>query len=79
MQIHEGILVALRAIKSNKLRASLTLIGIIIGVMTVIAVVSVINGMNHYVSSKINSMGSSTFVVDRFGIVTSEEPSTRGS
>jgi len=73
MQIQEGILVSLRAIRANKLRASLTLIGIIIGVMTVIAVVSVINGMNHYVSSKINSMGSSTFVIDRFGIVTSEE------
>jgi putative ABC transport system permease protein len=45
----------------------------VIGVATVIAVVSVINGMNNYVADKINSMGSSTFIVDRYGLVTSEE------
>ena len=61
MRIQEGSIVALRAILSNKLRSILTLIGMIIGVATVIAVVSVINGMNNYVGEKINSMGSSTF------------------
>jgi len=73
MQLQEGILVATRAIRENKLRAVLTLIGIVIGVATVITVVSVINGMNNYIASKINSMGSSTFIVDRYGLVTSEE------
>ncbi len=73
MRLHEGSFVALRAILANKLRSILTLIGMIIGVATVIAVVSVINGMNNYVSSKINSMGSSTFIVDRYGLVTSDE------
>lgn len=73
MRIREGALVALRAIVANKLRSVLTLIGMIIGVSTVIAVVSVINGMNNYVSTKINSMGSSTFIVDTYGLVTSDE------
>lgn len=73
MRIQEGSLVALRAILSNKLRSILTLIGIIIGVATVIAVVSVISGMNNYVANKINSMGSSTFIIDRYGLITSEE------
>jgi len=72
-ELLEGILIAFRAIRANKLRAFLTLIGVVIGVATVIAVVSVINGMNNYVSNKINSMGSSTFIVDRFGLITSEE------
>ncbi len=67
------MLIAFRAIRANKLRSFLTLIGVVIGVATVIAVVSVINGMNNYVSNKINSMGSSTFIVDRFGLITSED------
>ena len=73
MRIQEGALVAIRAILANKLRSVLTLIGMIIGVSTVIAVVSVINGMNNYVSTKINSMGSSSFIVDTYGLVTSDE------
>jgi len=69
----EGVAIALQSIRANKLRSVLTLIGMIIGVTTVIAVVSVINGMNNYVATKINSMGSNTFIIDRFGIITSED------
>ena len=73
MQFLEGVLIAFQSIWVNKLRSILTLIGIIIGVTTVIAVVSIINGMNNYVSVKINSMGSNTLMIDREGIITSEE------
>jgi len=73
MRIQEGSIIAIRAILSNKLRSILTLIGMIIGVATVIAVVSVIAGMNNYVANKINSLGSTTFMVDRFGLITSDE------
>jgi putative ABC transport system permease protein len=72
-ELLEGVLIALRAIRANKLRAILTLVGIVIGVATVIIVVSVINGMNNYVANKINSLGSSTFIVDKYGLITSEE------
>jgi len=73
MQFLESILIALSSLKANKLRSILTLIGVIIGVMTVIAVVSIIAGMNRYVSDKISTMGSTTFVIDRIGIVMSDE------
>jgi len=73
MQFLEGVMIALQSIIANKLRSILTLIGIIIGVTTVIAVVSIINGMNNYVSVKINSLGSNTFIIDKEGIITSEE------
>lgn len=69
----EGVVIALQSIWANKLRSILTLIGIIIGVTTVITVVSVINGMNNYVATKINSMGSNTFIIDREGLITSED------
>ncbi|MFH1335850.1 MAG: ABC transporter permease [Candidatus Zixiibacteriota bacterium] len=73
MQLLEGIIIALNSLISNKLRSVLTLIGVIIGVMTVIAVVSVISGMNRYVEAEISSMGSTTFLIRKFGIVTSDE------
>jgi putative ABC transport system permease protein len=49
------------------------LIGVIIGVMTVIAVVAIISGMNKYVETEISSMGSTTFLIRKFGMITSSE------
>ena len=65
-RLFESIVIAIQSLIANKLRAILTLLGMIIGVMTVIAVVSIINGMNNYVSDAINQMGSSTFIIDKF-------------
>lgn len=73
MRFLESVIIAIKALWANKLRSILTLVGMIIGVMTVIAVVSVITGMNNYVSEKINSIGSNTFIIDKFGIITSDE------
>ena len=73
MHFLEGIIIALRSLVANKLRSILTLIGVIIGVMTVIAVVSIISGMNRYVEAEISSLGSTTFLIRKFGIVTSSE------
>jgi putative ABC transport system permease protein len=72
-QLFEGIIIALRAIRTNKLRAILTLIGIVIGVATVITVVSVINGMNGYIAAEINTLGPATFLINRFGIITNDD------
>jgi len=73
MQFLEGVVIALRSLVANKLRSILTLTGVIIGVMTVIAVVSIISGMNRYVEAEISSMGSTTFLIRKFGIITSHE------
>ncbi|MBD3168687.1 MAG: FtsX-like permease family protein [candidate division Zixibacteria bacterium] len=72
-RIFESITIAVASLLANKLRAILTLLGMIIGVMTVITVVSVINGMNNYVAEQINQMGSSTFIIDKYGVITSED------
>jgi len=72
-RLFESIVIAIQSLIANKLRAILTLLGMIIGVMTVIAVVSIINGMNNYVSDAINQMGSSTFIIDKFGVITSND------
>ncbi len=65
MELWEAINISLESLKANKLRSVLTLIGIIIGVMTVIAVVSIIDGLNTYVSTKIFNLGADVFLLSK--------------
>jgi putative ABC transport system permease protein len=64
---------ALSALRSHKLRSSLTLLGTIIGVTAVIAVVSLVEGMNDYVSSRLLSEGSDVFSIDKIGFELDED------
>jgi len=69
----ELLRVAWRAVAAHKLRSFLTLLGVIIGVMTVVAVVAVIQGMNNFVATKLFSLSPDVYVVTRWGIITSHE------
>lgn len=59
---------ALSSLWSNKLRTFLTLLGIIIGVLTIIAVVSIIQGLNNYVYTKMAFFGTNDFSVTKFSL-----------
>ena len=70
----EAFRVAFSSLRSNKLRAGLTLIGIIVGVSAVIAVVTIIKGLDQTVASTFSSQGSTVFSVSkRPQIITSRE------
>jgi len=73
MLVGELLRVAWKAVTAHKLRSFLTLLGVIIGVMTVVAVVAVISGLNNYVATKIFSLSPDVYVVTRWGIITSRE------
>src|SRR6202044_1606335 len=60
-QTSESVKMALDTLRTNKLRSGLTVLGIVIGVSTVIAISSVVNGIDNRVSSFINSLGSNVF------------------
>ena len=68
MPFTETIFMAIKAIWAHKLRSALTLLGMIIGVMAVVVVVSLIQGFNVYVDEKIVGIGAQTFTVFRFDI-----------
>jgi putative ABC transport system permease protein len=70
MNFREAILIALSSLRANRLRSLLTLVGIVIGVMTVIAVVSFISGLNDYVAQKIFNLGPDVFIINRTAFVT---------
>ena len=69
LQIKESFGMALLSLRSNKLRTFLTLLGIIIGVLTIIAVVSVIQGLNNYVYTKMSFFGANDFSVQKFSMI----------
>ena len=54
---------ALRSISSNKMRAALTMLGIIIGVMALVVLVSLVNGATNSVTSAVSGLGNSQITV----------------
>ena len=68
--VREPVVIALEALRAHKLRSFLTLLGIIIAVTTLIGVVSIVEGMNTYVAERVANLGSNTFYVNRFGLIT---------
>src|ERR1051325_4988984 len=62
--------VALDSLRANKLRSFLTLLGITIGISSIIAVISLIQGMDRYWKTKVSNFGPNTFVVTQYPIIT---------
>ncbi len=56
--IWENFRIALKAIQANKMRSALTTLGIVIGVAAVIAVVSIVQGLDHMISSELEGVGA---------------------
>ena len=69
----ETFRLALDALRAHKLRSFLTLLGVILAVTTLVAVMSVVAGLNFYVAERVANLGANVFLVDRFGIITSED------
>jgi putative ABC transport system permease protein len=68
-QTGESVKMALDMLRRNKMRSGLTILGIVIGVATVISISSVVNGINNRVSGFINSLGSNVFWIGRLPII----------
>src|SRR5215212_1372629 len=69
----ETLRIASEALRRHLLRSFLTLLGVIIGVMTVVSVVSIISGLNDYVSNQLFNLSPDVFIATQFGIITSRE------
>ena len=65
MPLLEGIRIALTAIRAHKLRSALVMLGNVIAVASIIAVVSIVDGMNAYVQEKVFEQGSGLLAVQR--------------
>jgi putative ABC transport system permease protein len=73
--VNETVGMALDTLRTNKLRSGLTILGIVIGVMTVIVISSVVTGLNDNVSEMVQSLGSNILFVFRFSVF-AQRPTT---
>jgi putative ABC transport system permease protein len=64
--IYENLLMALSTLRANKLRSFLTVIGVVIGVWTVMAIASIISGIDYAVSKEIESFGTNSIFLYKF-------------
>jgi putative ABC transport system permease protein len=65
-QARENFLAALATLRATKVRTALTVMGIIIGVSSVISMAAIIQGLNKFVQDRVESLGSRTYFVSRF-------------
>ncbi|MGI4829938.1 MAG: ABC transporter permease [Janthinobacterium lividum] len=68
-QQREAVVMALDTLRANKLRSGLTILGIVIGVMTVITISSVINGLNNTVSDLVESFGTNVLWITKMPFI----------
>ena len=64
--IKESAVMAIDTLRTNKLRSALTILGVSVGVLTVIFMVSIIQGLNKAFADQIESLGSNTIFVSKF-------------
>jgi putative ABC transport system permease protein len=74
MPFSEAIRIAVASLRANKLRAFLTVLGILIGVSSVIAVVAITEGLDRYMAERVLELGSKSFTVQKMpDVITSHE------
>src|SRR6187397_3734837 len=74
MPFAEAARIALASLRANKLRSFLTVLGILIGVSSVIAVVAITEGLDRYISDKVLELGTRSFTVQKMpDVITSRE------
>src|SRR6266542_6106454 len=64
--VREGVVIALDAMRANKLRSLLTILGVVIGVTTVMAIASMVQGIRTQIFNAIEVAGPTAFYVVRF-------------
>jgi putative ABC transport system permease protein len=74
MPFREAVAIAVASLRANKLRSFLTVLGILIGVASVIAVVAITEGLDRYMSDKVLALGSRSFSIQRMpDVITNHE------
>lgn len=64
--IRESAIMAVDTLRANKLRSSLTILGVTVGVLTVMLMVSIIQGLNKSFAEQIEALGSNTIFITKF-------------
>ncbi len=77
MQIKEIIIVALRSLQANKLRSILTILGIVVGIFSIIAISTVVAMLQSSIEKGVSQLGQNTFQIQKFPAVQTGGPGSR--
>ena len=66
--VYENLRMALDTLRSNKLRSFLTIVGVVVGVVTVMLISSVISGINVAIEKQVESFGTRSIFLYKFNI-----------
>ncbi|HEX7076975.1 MAG TPA: ABC transporter permease [Candidatus Eisenbacteria bacterium] len=66
IEVREGVSIAFGAIRANKLRSFLTVLGVIIGITTIMAMISIIEGLNRSMKAQLASIGTDVLYIRPF-------------
>ena len=66
IEVREGISIAFHAIRANKVRSFLTVLGVIIGITSIMAIISIIEGLNRSVRTQLASLGTDVLYIRPF-------------
>src|SRR5262245_30331043 len=64
--LKESSLMAIDTVRANKLRSALTILGVSVGVITIIFMVAIIQGLNKAFADQVESLGSNTVFISKF-------------
>jgi len=73
-EFRESVFMALTAVAAHKLRSALTLLGVLVGVFSIIVVMTTMRVMQSYVEGEISDLGSQTFMMRKFPVVMFHRP-----
>ena len=73
MEIFEIITIALNAVRANKLRSILTLLGIVIGVFSIIGVMTAVDVLQNSIENGFSQLGANTFQIQKFPVMASRQ------
>src|SRR5271157_5305359 len=65
-EVRDSFRMAMSALAAHKLRSALTLLGVLVGVFSIIVVMTAMRVMQDYVENEISELGSQTFVIQKF-------------
>ena len=72
-EFKEGLLIAFRALRANKVRTSLTMLGIFIGITVVVLMSTAIKGIDNSFQNGISALGSDVLYIDKWAWFSNED------
>jgi putative ABC transport system permease protein len=66
IELKENILMALNAITAHKLRSALTLLGVLVGVFSIIVVMTAVRVMQSNIESQLSQLGANSFQIRKY-------------